>query len=366
MTIIPPSADVLLSHLRAQVDELTRQLAAASGDQAAAVALKQQIFLLHRSVTQHAQVIDRLQGDVKALVDAWKGRFAATAVAPTPASTPVVRQTPADLLLSTRTPTPNAGPVLEVKFPSEDPLLEDKAAVSTAAVVTSVAVVTPTPRSTTAMKTPFGTPASGQPRVIDELNASTFIERGWSRIASGDFAGAEESLEKALALNPGDAQAETLLGWAQMSQGRYDSAMALFDHVLERVPDHALALINVGYVHLRRRQHDLALAQLQRAIALDTDRKATLYAHFYLGLVHFEMQQYAEAVGALLRAIELGPNLIEARFELGRVFWFSDRTDDAIATWRKAADVNKFNPWSARCREMLATIADGGAPSRVA
>ena len=105
---------------------------------------------------------------------------------------------------------------------------------------------------------------------------------------------------------------------------------------------------------------------LSRAIELDSDRKATLYAHYYLGLVHFEQQHYDESIASLQRAIELGPNLIEARFELGRVFWFAERTDDAIAVWRKGAEVNKFNPWSARCRDMLATIADGGAPSRVA
>lgn len=364
MTPIPPPAEILLGHLRAQVDELTRQLDAPGTTAADAVLLKQQIYVLHRAVTQHAQVIDRLQSDVKALVDGWKARFAppvTEARRPTPRAV-----TPADTLVSARTPTPLAGPTLEVKFPSEDPLLEDPAAVRSAAVVNSVAVVTPTPRASVRVTPGFGTPTSGQPRVIDELNASTFVERGWSKIATGDFTGAEESLEKALALNPGDPQAETLLGWAQMSQGRYDAAMALFDQVLDRNPDHALAIINVGFVHLRRRQYDAAIAHLERAIALDSDRKATLYAHFYLGLVHFERGHYAEATGALLRAIELGPNLVEARFELGRVYWFSDRTDDAIATWRKAADVNKFNPWSARCREMLATIADGGAPSRVA
>ncbi|MCC7053097.1 MAG: tetratricopeptide repeat protein [Gemmatimonadaceae bacterium] len=361
MTIIPPSAEDLLSHLRAQVDELTRQLAVAGVDSSDALALKQRIFLLHRSVALHAQVIDALQHDVKALVDGWKVKFVPAAPA-----TPAVVAPPAVGAPVSPVETPGAVTALEVSFPSADPLLEDEAAVSTAAVVSTPAMVTPTPRSAPQVRSAFGTPVQGQPRVIDELNASTFVERGWSRIATGDYPAAEESLEKALALNPGDAQAETLLGWAQMSQGRFDAALALFDHVLDRIPDHALATINVAFVHLRRRQFDQAIALLTRAIALDTDRKATLYAHFYLGLVYFEQQQYAEAIGALLRAIELGPNLIEARFELGRVYWFAERTDDAIATWRKAADVNKFNPWSARCREMLVTIADGGAPSRVA
>ena len=38
----------------------------------------------------------------------------------------------------------------------------------------------------------------------DHLGASTYIEKGWSLISLGDYAGAIQSLEKALALSPGD------------------------------------------------------------------------------------------------------------------------------------------------------------------
>ncbi len=348
MTILPPSADDVLSPLRAQVDDLARALTDVFPADEQGVALKQRIFILHRAVEQHAQLIETLQGEVRALVDGWKGRFGAgggssltplsSAAIPAPGSTK--RAAPAA-----------AQPVAPAKEAAAPPPAQP----AVRAEETAVAVARPNTGA-----------AQGQPRVIDELNASTFVERGWSRIATGDFVGAEEALDRALTLNPGDAHAETLLGWAQMSQGKFDSAMALFEHVLDRVPDHALAHINVGYVLMRRKHFDSALEHLARAIALDSDRKATLYAHYYLGLVHFAERRYAESIGALLRAIELGPNLIEARFELGRVLWFADRTDDAIAAWRKGADLNKFNPWSARCRDILATIADGGAPSRVA
>ena len=353
MTILPPSAEDVLSPLRAQVDDLARELAAEEAGSDNGVVLKQRIFLLHRAVEQHAQLLEQLQGEVRRLVDAWKGQFSANATSSlTPLGTPTISPQP----------RPAAPPA-----PSADPARSAPAhATTTTAAVAELTVADEHHAHGDVVKGAGAHPAAGQPRVIDELNASTFVERGWSRIATGDYVGAEQALEKALALNPGDAHAETLLGWAQMSQGKFDSAMALFEQVLDRVPDHALAHINVGYVYLRRRKYDTAMQHLTRAIELDSDRKATLYAHYYLGLVHFELQQYAESIGSLLRAIELGPNLIEARFELGRVFWFADRTDDAIAAWRKGAEVNKFNPWSARCRDMLATIADGGAPSRVA
>jgi Flp pilus assembly protein TadD len=356
VTILPPSAEDVLSPLRAQVDDLARELTSDASAADQGVVLKQRIFLLHRSVEQHAQLIETLQGEVRSLVDSWKARFG-TGVASslTPLSSAAIPAAP------TAAPPVAAGPQRVADQPRRA-----QPAVPAPAMVTVPADPLPTEAGPGVSRMATAGAVAGQPRVIDELNASTFVERGWSRIATGDFVGAEEALEKALGLNPGDAHAETLLGWAQMSQGKFDSAMSLFQHVLDRVPDHALAHINVGYVQLRRKHFDIALEHLTRAIELDSDRKATLYAHYYLGLVYFELKQYAESIGALLRAIELGPNLIEARFELGRVLWFAERTDDAIAAWRKGAELNKFNPWSARCRDMLATIADGGAPSRVA
>jgi len=87
-----------------------------------------------------------------------------------------------------------------------------------------------------------------RPVVADHIGASTFIEKGWSRISLGDYAGAEDSLSKALKLAPNDPQAESLLGWAQMLQEKYDDALMQFQKVLMREPGNALARINVGYI----------------------------------------------------------------------------------------------------------------------
>jgi tetratricopeptide (TPR) repeat protein len=382
VTVLPPAADDVLSPLRNLVDDLAQEVGSAAVDAEQGVALKQKIFLLHRSVEQHANAITGLQSEVRALVESWKARFSAGVASMTPLSNAVIPSSPTPAVTnvarnappSAETRATLAAPSREVIVGAPAPVAPAPAApeVSAPAVVRQAApalvVELPpaSPRSTATPRAAVVSPSSGQPRIIDELNASTFIERGWSRIATGDFVGAEESLDKALALNPGDPYAETLLAWAFIGQQKSDSALALLDQVLTRVPDYALALINLGFVEFRRRRFSQATEHLNRAIALDSDRKATLYGHYYLGLVHCEEQRYAESIGALLRAIELGPNLIEARFELGRVLWFANRTDDAIAAWRKGAEVNKFNPWSARCRDMLATIADGGAPSRVA
>src|SRR5204863_101549 len=87
----------------------------------------------------------------------------------------------------------------------------------------------------------------------DHIGASTFIEKGWSLISLGDYAGAIQALQKALQLSPGETQAESLLGWAQMLHEDYDDALGTFQKVLMEEPANSLARINVGYICLKKR-----------------------------------------------------------------------------------------------------------------
>ena len=209
-----------------------------------------------------------------------------------------------------------------------------------------------------------GAPAftAERPVVADHIGASTFVEKGWSRISLGDYAGAEESLGKALKLAPDDPQAVSLLGWAQMLQEKYDDALMQFQKVLMREPGNALARINVGYICLKKQIFGEAIEHLSRAIRLDSDRKATLYAHYYLGLVYLERDMFEDAQTFFQKTLALGPNLIEAYFELGRAYWFNGQKDEAVQTWRDGFAANKFNPWGKKCAEVLRAVEQGGEP----
>jgi tetratricopeptide (TPR) repeat protein len=205
---------------------------------------------------------------------------------------------------------------------------------------------------------------SGDKPVVhaDHIGASTFIEKGWSRLSLGDYDGAETALQKAIELSPGDPQSEALLGWALMLQEKYDDALLMFQKVLMRQPQNALARINVGYICLKKGIFGEAIEHLSRAIRLDNDKKATLYAHFYLGLVYLERDMFEDAQTFFRKTIALGPGLIEAYFELGRALWFNGQRDEAIETWKSGFAANKFNPWGKRCAEVLATVERGGEP----
>jgi len=204
-----------------------------------------------------------------------------------------------------------------------------------------------------------------RPVVADHLNASTFIDRGWSRIAAGDPAGAEAVLRRALELAPGDPQAESLLGWAQMLQEKHDEALLNLQRVLSREPGNAMARINVGYICLKKRIFGEAIEHLSGALRLDADRKAMLYAHFYLGLVYLEREMYEDAQTFFRQTLELGPNLVEAYYELGRALWFGGEREQAMRAWRNGGAANKFNSWGKRCTEVLTAVEGGGEPPGV-
>jgi tetratricopeptide (TPR) repeat protein len=198
----------------------------------------------------------------------------------------------------------------------------------------------------------------------DHLGASTYIEKGWSLISLGDYSGAIQALEKALSLSPGAVDATSLLGWAQMLNEDYDDALGNFSKVLMKEPANALARINVGYICLKKGIFGEAIEHLSKAIRLDNDRKATLYAHYYLGLVYLQREMYEDAQTFLRKTLKLGPNLIEAYFELGRALWLGGEREEAVQVWTQGNKANKFNPWAKRCQEMLEVASAGGEVPR--
>jgi tetratricopeptide (TPR) repeat protein len=196
----------------------------------------------------------------------------------------------------------------------------------------------------------------------DHIGASTFIEKGWSRLSLGDYPAAEQALKKAIELSPNDAQSEALLGWALMLQEKHDEALGWFQRVLTRDPQNSLARINIGYISIKKKNWTEATENLSRAIRLDNDKKATLYAHFYLGLAYLERDMFEDAQTFFEKTIALGPNLIEAYYELGRAFWFNGQQTEALDAWKRGFTTNKFNPWGKRCAEALKTVEEGGEP----
>jgi tetratricopeptide (TPR) repeat protein len=212
-----------------------------------------------------------------------------------------------------------------------------------------------------ALPAPAPAAPRGQTVVSDHIGSSTYVERGWSAIASGDAKRAVKELERALELAPNDPATESLLGWAQMLREQYDDALMTYYKVLMKDPNNPLARVNLGYICLKKGIFGEAIEHLSKAIRQEGDRKAQMYAHLYMGLVYLEREMYEDARGFFRRTLELAPNMLEAWWETGRAFYLEGRTDEAREAWTTGHQTNRFNLWGERCGKALARL-DAGEP----
>lgn len=199
----------------------------------------------------------------------------------------------------------------------------------------------------------------GGPVREDKLGASTFLDRGWSLIAQGDYPLAEESLRKAIALSPRDPQGSALLAWSLMHQNMLDEASASVSEALKLQPSNSLAHVAAGYVALRRGNLVEAIRFLTRASKMDNDPKAKLYANLYLGITYLKREMHQDAGIFLRQAVSLGPNLTEGYYYLGRALYRSGLPEEAKGCWRVGAGASKRNAWGVKCQEILSAVESG-------
>jgi tetratricopeptide (TPR) repeat protein len=198
------------------------------------------------------------------------------------------------------------------------------------------------------------------PRRAEDLDVSTYLDRAWNCLATCRYEDALGEVTRALERLPASAQAETLRGWALMRLDRLGEARQVLEEVLRADAAAALARASLGYVAFREGRDAEAIDHLSRAARDGTDRKAVLYAHLYLGMLYTRREMFRDGRSFLSRAIELGPSLVEAYWEMGRSYYLEGQFTQALDTWRRGAEVNRFDPWGERCQEAVARAMSGG------
>ncbi len=186
-------------------------------------------------------------------------------------------------------------------------------------------------------------------RVVDHLGSSTFRERGWSALAGADYERAVKEMEKALVLDPDNPANLTLLAWALLRCDEWDRARPFLERVLATDPAHSMARTCMGYLYLNERRFAESIECLSSVVREGTDKTASMYANLYLGMVYAEREMHRDAEAFFLRALEIGPNLTEAYWELGQSRKREGRDDVAVIAWR-AGSANRYNPWGEKCR----------------
>jgi len=162
--------------------------------------------------------------------------------------------------------------------------------------------------------------------IMNDLAAEQLVKRGLARQAI-------PMLQRSVGQSPDKALFHVHLGVAYYAEKQTDSAVAEYNKALQIEPRNADALTNLGVVDLDRGDLDAARARFSAALAsapTHTD------AHIDRGLVYMSAARYDEAIQDFRAAIQSDPNIPEAHNNLGAANMRSGRLTEAAAEFRAA------------------------------
>jgi tetratricopeptide (TPR) repeat protein len=120
-------------------------------------------------------------------------------------------------------------------------------------------------------------------------------------------------LTKALALNPGDAEAHNNLGYTFQALNKLEQAEANYLKALAIYPDYVEAHCNLGNTYKERGMTDDAVASYHKAIGINPDYAV---AHSNLGLALRDLGKLDEGAASCRRALAISPSLPAAHLNL--------------------------------------------------
>ncbi|MDQ2842558.1 MAG: tetratricopeptide repeat protein [Acidobacteriota bacterium] len=127
------------------------------------------------------------------------------------------------------------------------------------------------------------------------------------------------------------------LGSVQMMASKYDQARESFQRAVDEHPE-----ISVGYVALA--QICFKTGQNEQAAKLLADARQKLKPDFlleyYYGLSLDRLGKQGDAVTAFEKAVALNPDVAEIHFELGKLYFGTNRIDEARAQLEKSIQIN--------------------------
>ena len=138
--------------------------------------------------------------------------------------------------------------------------------------------------------------------------------------------------------HPDIAEIHAILGQCYSEMGRIDDAAKCFADAIAVQPDHAEALNGLAYIMATRVENlDIALKYINKALSIDGLRAEFNHT---LGWVHFKTGEVLKAIDAFARALEIKPNYLLARYNLGLANYINQNYPAAIAAFNSVIAIN--------------------------
>jgi tetratricopeptide (TPR) repeat protein len=178
---------------------------------------------------------------------------------------------------------------------------------------------------------------------LDPDNANLYVGRG---NALGDMGRAEEALaayDKAVTLNPDKAFAYNARGNTLREMGRFEEALATLNKALTFDPDDTYAHMSRGIVLSDMGRAEEALAAYDKALTLDPD---DAWAHRARGQTLRFMGRFEEALAADDKALTLAPDDTYVHRGWAQALRFMGRFEEALAALDKALTLAPYEAFT--------------------
>lgn len=165
------------------------------------------------------------------------------------------------------------------------------------------------------------------------METTQILDLATAHHLAGEFGLARELYERALAINPDDANVMFRLGVLDMQGGAYDAALAWLDGALTRAPENARYHFVRGQVFAAAQQFAEAIDAYLQALSFEAGSADVLFA---LAAALQSIGEYAAAIETYTSLVALEPGHVDALNNLGNCHRQQGDLQAAEAAYRRA------------------------------
>jgi eukaryotic-like serine/threonine-protein kinase len=190
---------------------------------------------------------------------------------------------------------------------------------------------------------------------LDPINADAYRELAKTYQQMGRVNDAESAYKNAIAVRPGYWAAHNELGGFYYRLGRYDEAEREFRKVVELTPDNARGYSNLGVIAYSQKRYDDAAKMYEKSVAI----KPTDSAYSNLGTVYYTLGRYGDAARYYELAIQMNGRNWLWWHNLAAAYQWGNQAEKARAAFQRTAELaeeqRRINP---RDSNLLMRLAD--------
>jgi tetratricopeptide (TPR) repeat protein len=198
--------------------------------------------------------------------------------------------------------------------------------------------------------------ASDRALEMDPGQANAYYHRANAYRALGQTENAQRDLDQALALDPTHARAYAGRGLLYHNANAFEEALEDYDRALELDPWATDVYLNRGGTYATLGELDAALQDYDRALQLEPEDADVYYNR---GTVYAIQERYTEALQDFGRALEIKPDFAQVYGNRGLVYKARGETEAAIADLERFIELSDNPQWREMIEQHLAELTQG-------